>query len=301
MDKPGVEPKEQCMKHDVAAGAELRGACRRGDVALARSCLARGAPAGQRIKAGWRATALGWALIGGHEDLAEALVAAGSNPWDVAMEGHRDAWMVGAELGRAGALARMAALCKGRFGLKGAPCPVGLMAGRWGGRWTEELLVAAAAAMLPSAELNATDGWGMTPLMHAARGGSKPMAVLLLDAGADPSAAGSSGVTPLMLSSKTESGMCALLLSRGADPLAVDEAQATALHWAAKRGSAEAIAALGWGPAVTMLDIEGKSARERGGWAKAGSEALALLERAEIGWVGAASRPAGAGAPRRSL
>ena len=288
------------MDDKAAASSDLRKACRAGDLSKARDCLARGARAGQRLGGGWRATALGWALIGGHGEIALALVAAGADPWDVARSDYKSGWMVGAELGRFAELGLIAARVKGRFGEKGAPCPVGMMAGMSGKaswRGTDALVAAAAAAMLPSADLERVDGWGMTPLMHAARNGSEAMVRVLLEGGADPGMAGISGVTPLMMSSKRESGVCALLLSRGADPLAVDESGATALHWAAKRGSAWAIALLGTGAAVSMLDVEGKSARERGDWGEAGEEARALLERAELGALGDAG-DAGGGGPR---
>jgi hypothetical protein len=281
------------MDKKSMSGLALRRACRVGDEALAKAYLEAGAPAGEPMRSGWRATALGWASMGGHAGIVAMLAQAGADPWATARDDHVDAWRLCVAGGHVDALGAMARIAKRKFGSKGARCPLSMVAAMSGlaARSGEKSLLLAAKALVAHCDIEALDGWGMTPLMHSARNGSKAMVEMLLDAGADPNKAGVSGVTPLMLCSKSESGVCALLLAHRADRLAVDQWGATALHWAAKRGSAESIALLGEGPAVGMLDIEGKSASERADWAKAGAEARALLERAELGALSSGAGP----------
>jgi ankyrin repeat protein len=130
------------------------------------------------------------------------------------------------------------------------------------------------ALLKRSADPNAKDARGVTPLMQAAIVGSPRAMQLLLDSGADPNLATSSGSTALMFAvtdatkvnmlidrganvnattksgrtpltlaalSENSSGIVRLLLVKGADVKVVDAAKSTALHQAASGNDTESI------------------------------------------------------------
>ena len=88
--------------------------------------------------------------------------------------------------------------------------------------------------------------YGITPLFVAATQGNAAMITLLLDAGAEASAAAPDGRTPLMMAAQAgRPEAVRALLARGASVNACEQAQAqTALMWAAVEGHAEAVKAL---------------------------------------------------------
>ena len=88
-----------------------------------------------------------------------------------------------------------------------------------------------------SVDVNATNHYGWTALMHAARLGNTEIMKILLDNGADINLRDKSGWTALMRAAvKGHQDAVNLLLQRGADPDIQDEAGYTAMHWAAHRG-----------------------------------------------------------------
>jgi ankyrin repeat protein len=95
-------------------------------------------------------------------------------------------------------------------------------------------------------DVNLAQGDGMTALHWAGRRGATDIARLLLDAGADVTAATRLGrYTPLHLAAQEGSdGVIALLLARGADASAATTTGAVALHFAAAAGSVDAISML---------------------------------------------------------
>ena len=91
-------------------------------------------------------------------------------------------------------------------------------------------------------------GSGWTPLINACACGSAQAARLLLDAGADPSAAAADGRTPLHFSAQLgDVDLIRMLLSRGADPEQRDHYGETPLEAAERDGAAEAARALAAG------------------------------------------------------
>ena len=96
------------------------------------------------------------------------------------------------------------------------------------------------------ADPKARNRLGSTPLAEAAFNANTEMIRALLDAGADPNAAGPDGQTPLMIVARTANVEAAkLLLAKGANPN-VKEAQRgqTALMWAAAAGQGSVVRAL---------------------------------------------------------
>ena len=86
-------------------------------------------------------------------------------------------------------------------------------------------------------DVNATNRYGWTALMHAARLGNTTIMTLLLDHGADINMRDKSGWTALMRAAvKGHQDAVKLLLERGANTDIQDEEGYTALHWAAHRG-----------------------------------------------------------------
>ncbi len=102
------------------------------------------------------------------------------------------------------------------------------------------------ALLEEGADVNATQGDGMTALHRAARTGSLAMAELLIGAGANLEARTRLGEhTPLHVASASgRSGVVALLVAAGADVNSRTTTGATPLHFAAASGSADAVAAL---------------------------------------------------------
>lgn len=103
--------------------------------------------------------------------------------------------------------------------------------------WAASLSDADLAARLLQAGANprASNQLGSTPLTEAALNSNLDLILALLNAGADPNVAGADGQTPLMLIARTPNVAAAtLLLDKGANPNA-QEAQRgqTALMWAA--------------------------------------------------------------------
>jgi ankyrin repeat protein len=88
------------------------------------------------------------------------------------------------------------------------------------------------------ADVNAKDGWGMTPLHYAAFFGHKEVTELLIDKGAEVNAKeGDTGKTPLHEAHNKE--IAELLISKGADVNAKDKFEQTTLHSAASEGHNE--------------------------------------------------------------
>jgi ankyrin repeat protein len=84
--------------------------------------------------------------------------------------------------------------------------------------------------------------WDATPLHYAAREGHKECVELLLRAGADKDAKKKDGWTPLHLAAQNGHKECVeLLLRAGADKDAKDEDGWTPLHWAAAYGRKECV------------------------------------------------------------
>jgi ankyrin repeat protein len=91
-------------------------------------------------------------------------------------------------------------------------------------------------------ELNAPTRDSMTPLLYATQANDVPLARLLLEAGADASAANRYGITPLWLASTNVSPeLVKLLLEHGADASAAMAHGETAIMAAARAGDAASI------------------------------------------------------------
>lgn len=247
----------------------LREACRRGDDDLAISFLTHGADAGASIGRS-AATPLGWACSKDRLGVVNELCDRGANPWMAADKEGNTAWHVAIMNSAHQSLCAMGSRFK-NFTSPGKGIYSPLHAAiRIAARKTLGTKRPDSAKLLESIRvlaqnflLDEVDGWGFSPLASAAREGLVDVMAVLLDAGADPNQRSINGVTPLMIASKCDSGACAMLLARGADPLLVDASSATAFHWAVKRGSAEAVAALGNGAVLAMPDVDGKLALER--------------------------------------
>ncbi len=134
----------------------------------------------------------------------------------------------------------------------------------------EDLPAAAKAGALASVQrllelgfaVDTRDGQGATALLHACGAGHRDIAACLLDAGADPSLAAGSGVTPLAAAvAARREALVALLLQH---EVAVDQRlpnQATALMVAAAMGYPDiAEQLLGAGADVNAVDDAGRSA-----------------------------------------
>jgi hypothetical protein len=123
--------------------------------------------------------------------------------------------------------------------------------------------------------VNARTAAGETPLHYAALGRSTAAAELLLQHGANVTAADFTGMTPLHVAATSNaSELIAELLTAGASVTAVDKRGETPLHQAARRFRAEAVAALlaaGADPNAanangqTPLHVLGSTARDADG------------------------------------
>ena len=105
----------------------------------------------------------------------------------------------------------------------------------------------ARALLAAGADVEKTTRLGeLTPIFMAAKSGSGVMIELLVDAGADPSAATTNGTTPLMMAAAAGSvDAVKALLAHGVDPDAVDVHQGqTALMFAAAPGRTEVVRVL---------------------------------------------------------
>jgi hypothetical protein len=116
-------------------------------------------------------------------------------------------------------------------------------------------------------DLNALSAWGMPPLAHAIvayeQPGGEPLALLLIERGADVNRADERGDTPLMWSlGPRDTRATALLLRAGADVRARRPDGSTALHVSVHNGvPAEVVRmVLAAGADPTARDIEGKTA-----------------------------------------
>lgn len=90
--------------------------------------------------------------------------------------------------------------------------------------------------------VNKPDGEGHPPLVHAAQSGSAQAVAVLLSAGADPNANGSSDITETAIRAAVTCGsleMVKLLLAAGADPLVRGRMGLTALDRARERRTPE--------------------------------------------------------------
>ena len=95
------------------------------------------------------------------------------------------------------------------------------------------------AKLLASANANATNRYGVTPLSLACQNGSTAMVELLLAQGADANTSLRGGETVLMTAARTgKPGPVAALLSRGAIVDAKERRGQSALMWAAADGHA---------------------------------------------------------------
>jgi len=141
------------------------------------------------------------------------------------------------------------------------------------------------------ADVNAKDKTGKTPLVWAIHGDVSPAFLLaveaLLDAKADPEAAGTDGEAPLHLASQIDAAPIAeRLLKAGADLNAVDAQGRTAVWWAAANGCPNTLALLLEKKAdVARTDAEGKTP---------------LVVAAEHGWPASAKALRDAGAKEAS-
>ena len=98
------------------------------------------------------------------------------------------------------------------------------------------------AKLLASANANATNRYGVTPLSLACQNGSTAMVELLLAQGADANTTLRGGETVLMTAARTgKPGPVAALLSRGAKVDAKERRGQTALMWAAADGHAAVV------------------------------------------------------------
>jgi uncharacterized protein len=98
------------------------------------------------------------------------------------------------------------------------------------------------AKLLASANANATNRYGVTPLSLACQNGSAAMVGLLLAQGADANTTLRGGETVLMTAARTgKAGPVAALLSRGAKVEAKERRGQTALMWAAADGHAAVV------------------------------------------------------------
>lgn len=99
------------------------------------------------------------------------------------------------------------------------------------------------ALLAEGADVNASQGDGMTALHWAARHGSVEMTDLLLEAGAEPERTTRLGAyTPLHMAAELgRDAVVGRLIEAGADVSAVTSTGVTALHFAAEAGSLEAI------------------------------------------------------------
>lgn len=133
-------------------------------------------------------------------------------------------------------------------------------------------LNALAAALQAGAEVNARDGRGWTPLMHAANVGHVLMVPPLLETGADMNLRAADGATALFIATALgHTGIIELLSRAGADVSIEGPRGKTAVDVAqARYGDADAARASGESPAVqallqgrTLLDIEDAAAFAR--------------------------------------
>src|SRR6266545_7898708 len=98
------------------------------------------------------------------------------------------------------------------------------------------------AKLFVSANANATNRYGVTPLSLACQNGSMAMVELLLAQGADPNTALRGGETVLMTAARTgKVGPVKALLSRDAKVEAKERRGQTALMWAAADGHAAVV------------------------------------------------------------
>ena len=98
------------------------------------------------------------------------------------------------------------------------------------------------AKLLASANANATNRYGVTPLSLACQNGNTAMVEFLLAQGADPNATLRGGETVLMTAARTgQPGPVKALLARGAKVDAKERRAQTALMWAAADGHAAVV------------------------------------------------------------
>jgi ankyrin repeat protein len=98
------------------------------------------------------------------------------------------------------------------------------------------------AKLLVSANANATNRYGVTPLSLACQNGNTAMVEFLLAQGADANTTLRGGETVLMTAARTgKPGPVQALLKRGADANARERRGQTALMWAAADGHAEVV------------------------------------------------------------
>ena len=279
----------------VAKNRALRSAVMAGKEEAVSRLLALGADAAEPLaRKGQVATALGFALRAKKSNvkIVEMLLAAGANPWETAdSRSWSDAWELAIMDGKSECLKAMAEVYSKDLGL-----PPVWVAGEkktrslnWDCPLSRCVKVGVPRPMhakcieilAPYCDIDATDGWGVTPLMHAARVGFEEGTKALLLAGANPNKQGTNGVSPLMMASKQNSRCVEILLGAGADPHAVDQSNATALHWAVKRENAKAIRILAECSDLGALDCLGRRPVECAG-KKTSESVKAILEWLEL-------------------
>lgn len=216
-----------CLLASGCAGSLIR-AAEKGDTPQVISLLDKGAKIDQANEYGF--SALGMALLYGHEETAEVLLKRGAPAGGAGPDGHT-ALHSAAERGFAAAIKRM--LAQGIAvdpKAAGGKTPLMSAAEKGHGEAVKALLGAGADAA-------PQDKYGRTALLIAAGNGHAGAVDALLQAGGDVKAADPEGYTALMLAAEKGHGkVMRLLLESGADPRAENDRGQTALMLAEANG-----------------------------------------------------------------
>lgn len=243
----------------------LIAAIRAGDVAAARSALARhGADADRRLA--FQATPLAWAVDTQNPEMVRLLLATGAKP-DAADADGVTPLALACELGDAGIVTQLlAARASGRAARPDGATPLAICA-RYGPPGAVATMLADGVAA------DTGDARGQTPLMWAAASGRIEAMALLLKAGADVNRVSKAGFTPLFFAIK--SGVApatAMLLTAGASADFRGPEHTSALQLALYQNNVAAAALLVKNADMAERDREGEQPLHRA--AAAGDTAL---------------------------